>query len=49
MKIDEIIEFVKTRHYKIGLRMIYKKYKVPPEEREPYRQLWKLIEKDLGE
>lgn len=46
-RLKRIIELVKTKHKRIGLRMLYSEYEVPEEKRPLWRDLWELVRGDI--
>ena len=38
--VEVVIDMVKRYDRRIGLRMLYKKYNIPKQERDKYRELW---------
>lgn len=47
MEIEEIVNLVKTRDKRVGLRILYKKHKVKKEDRQAWRDLWDKVREDL--
>lgn len=52
MKIDEIIAeviaIVRVKKKNIGMRMIYKRFKVPKENRQQWCELWDAVKGELN-
>lgn len=48
-KIKRIVELVRTRDKRVGLRMLYKEFNVPPDKREAWRDLWDMVKADISE
>lgn len=48
-KLKRVVELVKTKNKRVGLRLLYKEFNIPKDRRPACRDLWEMVKKDVGE